>query len=68
MATDGYVSGVYCKHCGNSAPKRMTCEAKTRKTGWEFIQRTYSCGFCGKSTTREGGGPVPAAKASGGAA
>jgi len=49
----------YCPHCGCCREHRMTCEAKTRIRGWEFIDRTYTCGFCGKHFTRNGGGPVP---------
>ena len=51
--------GVRCRHCGGITHMRMTCESKTRKSGWEFIERTYYCGFCGKRTTRAGGGPIP---------
>jgi len=55
----------YCPHCGCYREHRMTCEAKTRNHGWEFIDRTYTCGFCGKHFTRNGGGPVPNAAGQG---
>ena len=56
MAENGFA--VRCTYCG-SKDLRMTCEAKTRHSGWEFIDRTYHCRFCHKTTTRAGGGLIP---------
>jgi hypothetical protein len=55
--SDNPLDGKRCSRCGGSR-LRMTCEAKQRVNGWEFIQRTGHCLFCGHSTQFSGGGPI----------